>query len=170
MQTTGKWTTYFHSSQNVFDRCLGRVDQLGQTTVNTLYTDFTVGITVGNKIKPGQYFKPVNIQEEVNLLKRAIVETFKEHYEKGLSTKKFHILDHNYEDVSRYGSMQYLHASPFDNFNVKIKKYLRTKSMNSSTRMAESVRNLELVMKRLRRNMEARKHGPETIQNLETAY
>lgn len=81
---------------------MGRVEQHEKTNVQKLYTDFMVGSTGGNKSNPVKYSTPENVQEKVNVLKRSIIDKFKDHCEKGLFTMKFILLDHIDEDVSGF--------------------------------------------------------------------
>lgn len=53
----------------------GCLEKHEETTVNELITEYMVGITGRNKSKPGQYSTPENIQEIVNAVKLAIVDT-----------------------------------------------------------------------------------------------
>lgn len=140
------------------DRCLGRVDSHEQTTVHTKYTEL-MNLVTGN----GTGVSKPDITELVSTLKRTVVETFKDHCEKGLFTLKFHTMDHLAEDISRFGSCKFLDAGAFEHFNLAIKRSYRTGSLRHATRMSETVNNMGRVMKRGRITSEERRSSPYNL-------
>lgn len=54
--------------------------------------------------------------------KRMVVTMSLEHCGKGLSTLKFHLLDRMAEEIKRLVILKFLDASPFEYFNLTVKK------------------------------------------------
>lgn len=51
---------------------------------------------------------------------------------------KLHMLDLIVEDVSRFGTLNFLDASPFEHSNYVIKKFIRMTSMQRGSTMEEA--------------------------------
>lgn len=71
-------------------------------------------------------------------------EMLGEHCETGFYTLKFHLLDHVIVDLERLGFLDVLDTSPFERFNVYIKRACRTPSQRLSSGMEEAIRALNL--------------------------
>lgn len=53
---------------------------------------------------------------------KTLVETFYEHYDSGLNTLQYHILDHIVEYLLVFGTSALLDGSPYEHFSMHIKQ------------------------------------------------
>lgn len=67
------------------------------------------------------------LKSRVIELKDRIVRLFEDYWEFGLFMTKFHLLDHVFDDVENFHSIQLLYLAPFEHFQVGLKRaYFRT--------------------------------------------
>lgn len=77
---------------------------------------------------------------------RVEMHTFSEHSQKGLFTLTFNLLGHMEEYINRFGSLDFLDDSSFENFNLTLNKSYRRTSLRHGKRTTETVRSIGRVM------------------------
>lgn len=79
-----------------------------------------------------------------------MVKLFRDHCETELFTLKFHLVDHLADDSWQYRSLSFVDAAPFRYFNLEVKQSYIVISKRTSTRMDETVRVMDSVLKRMK--------------------
>lgn len=77
--------------------------------------------------------------EFIRPLKELMETTFDKHCETGFYTLKFHFLDYLVENLESFGNLETLGASPYERFNVHIKRAYRITSQRWVSGMLELV-------------------------------
>lgn len=95
-----------------------------------------------------------NVTHKIENFKEMTQSFFQQYVETGLLTLKFHLLDHLSTDLSRYASLEFLNASPYEYYNTRIKQNYRKTSKRHSTVMAETLDRLGKEIRRAHDNFE----------------
>lgn len=147
------------------DRATGHIDEAPMTKVHTMYSDLArrLGEYRGNGESSSQ--RLTGLGEEIQHFKELVKAMFEEHCGSGLYMLKLHLLDHVVEVLERYGSLEMLHGSPFERFNVHIKHgYRRT----SQRRMCGIMKTF-VVMDETREENLTMYEGRDEAENSPTA-
>lgn len=75
------------------------------------------------------------IKADMMCLKKEMIEIFHEQYDSSLCALKFHLLDNVVEDLKIFGNLTIPNASPFEHYNIHIKRSYRETSKQHSTRI-----------------------------------
>ena len=112
------------------------------TTVHTLYTELVRTLEVIDK-RTGVTQEILQVlATKIERFKHQTVKLFEPYVDNGLFTLKFHLLDHLVEDLSKFASLDFLSAGPYEYYNTKIKKSYRKTSKRRATAMEETVKDL----------------------------
>lgn len=125
------------------DRVLGFQETPTLTKMHTTYTDLMVHCLHDAQTTGWTAKSILTVAENITSMKKMIVSQYGPHSTTGLYTLKFHLLDHLPEDISRFGSLSMLDASPYEHFNTVIKNAYRQTSQRLVTRMDEMINVLE---------------------------
>ena len=79
---------------------------------------------------------------KLGTFKGKTVKLFEPYVDTGLFTLKFHLLDHLVEDLSKFTSLDFLSAGPYEYYNTKIKQSYRKTSKRRATAMEETVNDM----------------------------
>ena len=112
------------------------------TLVHTLYSKLLHELLVEVEYEGISTIQLKKIQCLINLLKRESKKLFEPYVQKGLFTLKFHLLDHLVEDLSKYGSLQYLDSGPYEYFNSVLKRFYRETSRRKGTALEETLQTM----------------------------
>lgn len=63
-----------------------------------------------------------SLRKMENEFKRMLVETFDEHFDPGLYTLKYYLLDHSVDDIQTFGALSVLDSSPCEHSNLHTKQ------------------------------------------------
>ncbi len=83
-----------------------------------------------------------SLSNNVQKFKHLTQQFFEPYVENGLFTLKFHLLDHLVHDLSRYCSLEFLSASPYEYYNTRIKQNYRKTLKLHGTVMEETVERI----------------------------
>lgn len=122
------------------DRAIGCADNPALTTVHTLYSDIVNQLLYTKPERKLHGNENVVTSETIRRLKMVAKNLFEDLEDFNLFTLKFHMLDHIAEDVSRFGALNFVDASPFEHFNYVIKKFIRMTSMRRGSTLGEAVK------------------------------
>lgn len=134
------------------DRVTGYQDNAPLTDICTSYTTLMQDLLYDNTSTGWSRDMIADITHRISLLKSKCVHTFEKHCEHGIHTLKFHLLDHVVEDLSKFGGLNILDASPYEHFNTFFKQSYRSTSKRIATRMDETVTNMAPTICTLRQS------------------
>ena len=145
------------------DRWLGNAEDCHLTKLHTEYTDLQQSVMTDNH-GYGWTDKDIqNLRSSISDFKKHMVSSFQDSFPTDLGTLKFHLLDHLPDDLSRFGSTKVLSASPFEHFNLLVKRAYASTSKRLLTRDTETADILHFNLQR--RTLH---DTPSTLKTLDT--
>ena len=123
------------------DRITGMIDN-GQTKVHTMYSDLLYQLYHNierNGLNPQT---ADSLEQHIALFKQTCKDIFEKHVNRGLFTLKFHLLDHLVEDLRKYGTLDFLDAGPYENYNATIKGFYKLTSKRKQTAFQETINKM----------------------------
>lgn len=93
----------------------------------------------------------VRVQSEIWILKSVVGKTFAQRCSSDLFMLRFDLFDHVLDSLKRFRSLPFLEARPFENFNVLVAEFCRTKSRRLLTRMHETTENMDSTLDSVQR-------------------
>ena len=130
------------------DTWLGYEDSAPLTKLHVSYTSLTNQIMSDNYGNGWSTSDLTTLRHDISAFKINVTSVFQPHCETGLSTLKYHLLDHLVTDLERFGSIRVLSASPFEHFNLHIKKAYGASSKRILTRTSETATILHFNLAR----------------------
>lgn len=128
------------------DRVLGHTTSCPLTNIAVLYSEIRL-VHLHQYAHAGCSAKDISIlKQKIDSLKECTIQLFKDHCDHGLFTLKFHLLSHLVNDLERFSSLDFLSASPYEQFNRLIKQSYWNTSRRYDTVMDETVSNLDNVL------------------------
>ena len=112
------------------------------TNVHTQYTEIIRDLEMIDKTTGVTKVILGVLSSKIESFKRQTVQLFEPYVDTGLFTLKFHLLDHLVEDLSKFTSLDFLNAGPYEYYNTKIKQSYRKTSKRKATAMDETVKNI----------------------------
>lgn len=97
-------TVFFNAA--FIDRCTSYEGSASSTKAHTMYSEIICEVTRkrGEAVRDSEL--PTVIHKRVQAVERFLVELFDAHCDPGLYILKFHLMDHNFDHIRRFGTLR----------------------------------------------------------------
>ena len=146
------------------DGWLGNHDTAPLTSIHTKYTDIMQQLYSDNHGFGWNDQALVEFNDTLHHFKTDMTSLFQVFCPTDMGTLKYHLLDHIIDDLSKFGSIRLLSASPYEHFNLQIKAAYASTSKRIRTRDVETnnILNFNLARRTLHETTSTTRVSPTT--------